>query len=330
LPAVQGSRALNLVLWSIGSLAMLLPWTMPWMALLAGAVLALFNLAAMQDKTKAWSRLLIQCAVVLTGLTLDLKELSHLAVSGLAFALGTIVGVFALGVLGARLLRTEAKLTTLLCSGTAICGGSAIAAVSGVIKATPAATSVAIGVVFLMNAAALFFFPPLGHWLGLTQSQFGTWAAVAIHDVSSVVGAAKQFGGEETLHVATAVKLSRTLWIAPIAIAAGWWFARRDRAMPVDDREGGQSKPVGLAGVVPWFVVGFVIASTVRTFVPTIADATAYTKPISGAMMTLALFWIGCGLSRKTLAAVGWRPLVLALALWAFITVASLIVIRAT
>lgn len=314
------ARTIPLAIWSLASAAMLLPWTKPWMALLAGAALALTNLAAMQDKTKGWSRLLIQVAVVLTGLTLDLKELSHLAVSGLSFALGTIVGVFALGVLGARLLRTDAKLTTLLCSGTAICGGSAIAAVSGVINATPAATSVAIGVVFLMNAAALFIFPALGHWLDLTQAQFGTWAAVAIHDVSSVVGAAKQFGGEETMHVATAVKLSRTLWIAPIAIAAGWWFARQEAQSG--------ARRTSLASIVPWFVVGFVVASTVRTLVPDIASVTQYTQPIGGAMMTLALFWIGCGLSRKTLAAVGWRPFVLALTLWLFISGVSLAVIR--
>jgi uncharacterized integral membrane protein (TIGR00698 family) len=318
LTSANKAPTVNLIVWLLASAAMLLPWTMPWMALLAGAALALLNLAAMQDKTKGWSRLLIQCAVVLTGLTLDLNELSRLAVSGLAFALGTIVGVFALGWAGAKVLKTEAKLTTLLCSGTAICGGSAIAAVSGVINASAAATSVAIGVVFLMNAAALFVFPPLGHWLQLTDAQFGTWAAVAIHDVSSVVGAAKQFGGEETLHVATAVKLSRTLWIAPIAILAGWWFARQS---PEEKRK-------GIGSVVPWFVLGFVIASALRTFVPQMAHVTEYTKPISSAAMTLALFWIGCGLSRKTLAAVGWRPLVLALTLWVFISSVSLLVIR--
>ena len=211
----------------------------------------------------------------------------------------------------------DQKLCTLISSGTAICGGSAIAAVGSTIRASGTHMSVAIGVVFILNAIGLWVFPSLGHALNLSQHQFGVWSAVAIHDVSSVVGAASAYG-KEALEVATAVKLSRTLWIVPVAIVAAWFF-RKELA----GKESHSRLPV------PWFILLFVLASVVGTSLM----APGLAHGLSDAArrgMNIALLLVGLGLSRKALASVGVRPLVLAVALWVFISVVALAVVRAT
>lgn len=319
-------------------------WAKPEFALAAGIVLALAGLGAFEKQAKTISRWLIQIIVVLVGLRIDLGEVVRLGGVGLLLGTGVIGTTFGAGLVLARVLRTEGQVTTLLCSGTAVCGGSAIAAVGSAIGAAAPAMAVSLGVVFILNAAALYVMPLVGDALGMNASQFGTWAGLAIHDYSSVVAAARAWddahaaAGAEALargaeQAATVTKGTRVLWIMPIAVGAAWWSRRPG------ERPGGEGKRrFGLP--VPWFIIGFLIASAVRTMLPAevLADdgavlfrrasMEAAVKLWTGVAMSAALFLIGAGLSRGTLAAVGWRALVLGVALWMVIGVGSLLVVR--
>jgi uncharacterized integral membrane protein (TIGR00698 family) len=232
-----------------------------------------------------------------------------------------VLTTFALGIGLGRMLRTGRELTALISSGTAICGGSAIAAVGATIRARGASISMALGAVFILNAVSLYVFPQIGEGLEMTPRQFGAWAGIAIHDVSSVVGAASAFrrGTEEgalALEMATVIKLSRVLWIVPVCLVAAWIFRAR--------REGG-----GAVSLVPWYIPLFLVAAAARTLIPQLEGAADEVLLISKRGMTLALFLIGAGLTRSALAAVGWRPLVQGIILWLVIAVGSLGVIVA-
>jgi uncharacterized integral membrane protein (TIGR00698 family) len=303
----------------------LTPWATPAIALAVGIVVALTGLGAFEALGKKWSRILIQVSVVLLGLRLPFDKLVETGLGGLAFAAGTIIGALALGWLLGRLLKVEGKVATLLSSGTAICGGSAIGAVGAAIAASASQMAVAMGTVFLLNGAALYIFPLIGHALGLSEVQFGTWAGVAIHDVSSVVGAARGYhttdpGSTIAAETATVVKLSRVIWIFPIAMAAAWWW------------RGEESKrsPAGF----PWFILGFIAASAARTFIPPVKNlATEHSGAIAYAAtagMTLALLLIGTGLSVKAIKGVGWRAMAMGVALWLALAGASLGVVMGT
>ncbi|MGD9689315.1 MAG: YeiH family protein [Phycisphaerales bacterium] len=321
-------------------------------ALALGLILALLNLTAWEPLAKRSSRLLIQVSIVLLGFSIDLHEVVRAGATGMLFAAGTIAGSFALGALVGRWLKIDAKLTTLLSSGTAICGGSAIAATGAVIRASDAQMSVALAAVFLLNAVALYLFPPIGHALSLSQTQFGAWAAIGIHDMSSVVGAGRMYG-DEALATATVIKLARVLWIVPVGLLAGWIVRRAERraatagttdpaqpASPAAPR----SLPAMLGALVPWFIVLFLAASLARTALPSIAAArfdlswgdqgvaspADLLKTIAKQLMVLALFLIGSGLSRKALAEVGWRPFALGIILWVSLSTAALALVRAT
>lgn len=309
----------------LGAAFSLSPWCSGPLALGLGIALALPGLTAWSGPSKRFSRLLIQVCIVLLGLAIDLHRVQQAGVGGLAFAAGTIVLVFALGAALGRLLGVPGTLGTLLSSGTAICGGSAIAATSRVIRADDSDTSIALAAVFVLNAIALFVFIPVGHWLAMSQEQFGTWAAVAIHDMASVVAAGKEYG-PAALEQATVVKLTRVLWIVPVAAACGWAASRR---APGAGAPGGNGW-AAVRGALPWFIVLFVLASAVRTYVPGVGAHEATVKAAAKAGMTLALFLIGCGLSRAAVERVGARPFVMAAALWVVLSVVSLLVVRAT
>lgn len=310
------SPAFGPPLFALGALASVVIASPP-LSLAAGLVLALAAPGTWSAPARSWSRRLIQAAVVLLGFRMDLGEVARAGLSGMAFAAGTIVGTFALGAALGRLLRTDRTVTTLLSAGTAICGGSAIAATSSAIGAGAPSTAVAMAVVFLLNAVALYAFPPIGHALGLTQPQFGAWAAVAIHDVSSVVGAAQVYGDEALQH-ATAIKLTRALWIAPVVLLAGMLVRR-----PAAD---GARRRVP----VPWFIFLFVLAAAVRPFVPGGGDTTRVLGIVARAFMSLALFLIGSGLSVSAVRSVGWRALAQGVAMWLVLSVVALLVVRAT
>jgi uncharacterized integral membrane protein (TIGR00698 family) len=305
----------------------LTPWAAPWSALTAGVAVALLGLSAFEKISKPVARYLIQVSVVLLGLRLPFDKLLDTGAGGLAFAAGTILGALALGWLLGRALRIDGKVAALVSSGTAICGGSAIAAVGSAIAATGAQMAVAMGTVFLLNGAALYLFPLIGHALNLSETQFGVWAGVAIHDVSSVVGASSSYHVTDphsavAAETATVVKLSRVIWIVPIAAGAAWIWRGLGRA---------GAKP---KSPVPLFIIGFILASAARTFIDPVtraADANADAiKYVASAGMTLALFLIGAGLSKKAIASVGWRPLAMGVILWAALAGASLGVVMGT
>lgn len=292
------------VLFVLAGIAAAGPWSRPDAALLAGIVLGLSGLTAFAAQGKKVSRWLIQACVVMLGLRLDLRDLGRSAAEGLGLALGTIAGALVLGWLLGKLLRTGKEISTLVSSGTAICGGSAIAAVGAAIGASAGTMAVATGAIFVLNAIGLWAFPPIGHALHLTDVEFGQWAGVALHDIASVGGAARAYNPASSVALDTAnvVKLTRVVWIFPLAVGASRLFRR--------DGTGKGGAPF------PWFVVGFVVASAVRTVLPQVQEAESAIKAVAGVGFQAALFLIGAGLTQATLAKVGWRALAQAAVLW--------------
>ncbi|MHC5936390.1 YeiH family protein [Nostoc sp.] len=292
----------------------LTPWASPPIALMLGILLALTHENPFHRISRPVAKYLLEASVIVLGFGMNLAVVLKAGASGALFAVGSITATFILGYFLGKWLKIPIKASALISAGTAICGGSAIAAVSSVINAAESEISVAMGTVFVLNAVALFVFPPLGHALHLTQAQFGTWSGVAIHDISSVVGAASHYG-QSALYTATAVKLSRALWIVPISAAASYIFQRQQT-------KSGESvihKPQ-----VPWFIGFFILASVVRTFIPEVASWSPVVTHVSEAGLTLTLFLIGAGLSQRMLKAVGWKPMLQGVVLWIFISATSL------
>jgi uncharacterized integral membrane protein (TIGR00698 family) len=274
-------------------------------------------LASFNHKASKW---LLQACVVLLGFGMNLPVVLHLGLDGSLFAAVTIGATLSLGWWLGKTLSLDGRTTALVSVGTAICGGSAIAAVSSVIAATEAEIAVSIGTIFLLNAVALYLFPMLGHMLHLSQGQFGLWAGVAIHDISSVVGAGLSYG-TGALNTATAVKLSRSLWIVPLTLAIAFGVSQRARAAA--GPENGNQKPMAkIAG--PWFIGLFLLASLMRSYVPIIQTWTPQISEVAHRGMVAVLFLIGTSLSIGALRAVGWKTVTVGLALWIFISVSSL------
>lgn len=284
-------------------------------ALVAGCVLGLTAGNPYKVQTKPVAKRLLQASVVLLGFSMDIGKVAQEGRSGLGFSLVSITAIFALGWFLQRMLKIRPITGLLVSAGTAICGGSAIAAVSSVVDAPEEDVTVSVGTVFLLNAVALLIFPVIGHLLGLTQNQFGVWAGIAIHDIASVVGAGTAYG-PESLDVATAVKLSRVLYLIPITLIVAWFYRRS---------KGGEERN---AIQIPWFVGLFLLASLLRSFIPTVAEASLGIKHVASAGFALSLFLIGAAISRSTLKSVGVRPLALGSLLWLFISVASLIAVK--
>lgn len=259
-------------------------------------------------------RLLLQTSVVLLGFGMDLGSVFRVGLHGIVFAALTIFATFTLGYWLARLLDINRKTSLLISAGTAICGGSAIAAVGTAVEADRGEMSVAMGAVFILNAVALYLFPALGHLLHLSQGQFGTWAGVAIHDVSSVAGAGAAYG-EVALKTAMVVKLSRVLWIVPVTLLAAT-LSRRREAAKVRGRM-----------ALPWFILGFLLASFAGGWVPPLrhlAPALAY---LAKSGFAATLFCIGASLSVAAIRAVGYKPLLQGVVLWLFISSVGLLAV---
>jgi uncharacterized integral membrane protein (TIGR00698 family) len=261
-------------------------------------------------RISAKSRLLLQVSVVGLGFGMNLTSLLVAGKIGLDFTVVTIAATMIAGWFVGRLLRIDGDTSLLVSAGTSICGGSAIVAVGSALEADARAMSVALAIVFSLNAIALFVFPPLGHVLGLSQYDFGLWAAIAIHDTSSVVGAAAKYG-EEALAVATTVKLVRTLWILPLALILA--LIKRRKAAVV---------------AFPWFILFFVGAAAVRTLWPEHESAYKLIKRAAVAGLTLSLFFIGAGLSREALKLAGVRPMLQGVALWILVAALGLLTVR--
>ncbi len=297
----------------------------PGVALALGIGVAVLGEHPFPRGGKVGAKVLLQVAVILLGFGMDLRVMVRAGITGAGMAAGTIAVTFVVGWVVARWLRIERVTSMLISAGTAICGGSAIAAVGSVVGAEEGEMSVAMGTVFVLNAAALYVFPIVGHWVGMTPGQFGEWAGVGIHDVSSVVGAASVYGGG-ALATATAVKLSRALWIVPVGVVAAWLCGERVRGVEGSAHDFEAKRPARGRGKlqVPWVIAGFVLACVVRTFVPGVAGIVPMTGRVAGAAMGVTMFLIGAGLSMKALRAVGVRPLVLGVVLWGVIGVGSL------
>jgi uncharacterized membrane protein YadS len=313
------------------------PWASPPLALALGMAFALTLENPYHHLAKHAAKVLLQACVVGLGFGMNLAVVLRAGKSGMLFAAGSITGTLALGYVAGKWLKINGKTSALISAGTAICGGSAIAAVGSVIGAAEGEMTVAMGTVFLLNAVALYVFTILGHALHLSQTQFGTWAGVAIHDISSVVGAASRYG-LPALQTATAVKLSRALWIVPVAVAAALTFRRRAPHLAPAKAGGVTSTtvgfdphqtPLGAQGKlqVPWFIGLFLLASVARSFVPGVAGAAPALSHLATVGLTLTLFLIGAGISRKTLKTVGWKPMAQGVLLWLAISAGSLFVI---
>lgn len=290
----------------------LTPWASPPLALALGLTLALTVGHPYPAANSKATKLLLQLSVIGLGFGMNLMTVVKAGRTGIVFTIATIAGTLLLGYLAGRALKVTPATAHLISSGTAICGGSAIAAVGPVVGATDEEMSVSLGTVFVLNAVALFVFPAIGTALHLSQLQFGVWSAIAIHDTSSVVGAAAKYGAE-ALQIATTVKLTRALWIVPLTLATAFFFKRKSARV-----------------TIPWFILGFLIASLLRTYVAAPAVVWETLVRIARAGLTVTLFLIGAGLSRKSLAAVGARPLILGVLLWIAISAVSLWAVIAT
>ena len=282
------------------------------LALLCGLAFALIFPNPYPKFNKKTSKYLLQVAVVCLGFNMNLQESLKSGSEGMLFTVVSVVGVMALGVLVGYWLHINRKTAYLISSGTAICGGSAIAAVGPVLKANENEMAVSLGVIFILNSLGLFIFPPLGHLFEMTQQQFGTWAAIAIHDTSSVVGAGEAYG-EEALQIATLIKLTRALWIIPLAIATMFIF--RDKTAKIS---------------IPWFIFIFVLAMVVNTYVTLPAWFVSSMVWIAKRGMVVTLFLIGASLSIASIRSVGVKPLLQAVLLWIVISVSSLFVVLET
>ena len=232
--------------------------------------------------------------------------------NGMLFTIASVVGVMIIGVVVGRMMHINRKTSYLISSGTAICGGSAIAAVGPTLKADEDEMAVSLGVIFILNAIALFIFPPIGHFFELNEIQFGTWAAIAIHDTSSVVGAGEAYG-QLALQTATLIKLTRALWIIPLAIVTMFIF--RDNSKKIS---------------IPWFIFLFIIAMLINTYCNLSDELTSSIAWLAKKGLILTLFFIGASLSLATIKHIGIKPLILATILWFIIGVGSFIVVIST
>lgn len=283
-------------------------WVTPPVALFLGLLFALTCGQAHPKFNKKTSKYLLQYSVVGLGFGMNLQASLASGKEGMEFTLISVIGTIIIGMLiGRKLLKVNRNTSYLISSGTAICGGSAIAAVGPVIKAKDSEMSVALATIFVLNAVALFIFPILGHIIGLDQQQFGTWAAIAIHDTSSVVGAGAAYG-EQALEVATTVKLTRALWIIPVALATSLIFK-------------GDGKKIS----IPWFILFFIVAIILNTYVldsiPQVGNAIA---GFARKGLIITMFFIGASLSRDVLKQVGFKPFVQGVILWLIISICSL------
>lgn len=292
----------------IPALAVLSSWVTPPVALFLGLVFALTCGQAYPTFNKNVSKKLLQYSVIGLGFGMNLHASLASGKEGMLFTIVSVFGTLLIGMfIGCKLLKINRNTAYLISSGTAICGGSAIAAVGPIIKAKDSDMSMALATIFILNAIALFLFPALGHWLGMTQQEFGTWAAIAIHDTSSVVGAGAAYG-EEALQVATTIKLTRALWIIPLALLTAVIFRSEGKKISI-----------------PWFILFFIVAMLLNTYVLTdIPQVGQFIYGIARKGLVITMFFIGASLSIDTIKSVGIRPLLQGILLWLVISAGSL------
>jgi len=287
----------------------LFPVISPPIALLLGLFVANFSGHPFLALNHKATRILLQMSVVGLGFGMNVHSAVAAGKEGFAFTVGSIIMTIVLGTLLGKWFKIQKNTSHLISCGTAICGGSAIAAIAPVIQSDEKQTSVALGVIFILNSIALFVFPFVGHWLQMSQTDFGLWCAIAIHDTSSVVGAANKYG-VEALQVATTVKLARALWIIPVALITAVVFKNKTSKLKI-----------------PYFIGFFILAMICNTYFSPITKVAPYLVTIAKAGLTVTLFLIGAGLSRNVLKSVGMMPLLQGIILWVCIAVGTLLAI---
>ncbi|MFV5693190.1 YeiH family protein [Flavobacterium sp. LT1R49] len=281
----------------------------PPIALLLGLIVANLSGHPFLHLNHKATNILLQVSVVGLGFGMNVNSALSAGKEGFIFTIASIFSTLILGTFLGKWLKIEKKTSHLISCGTAICGGSAIAAIAPVLKSDEKQTSIALGVIFILNSVALFLFPAVGHWLDLSQKEFGLWCAIAIHDTSSVVGAASKFG-PEALQIATTVKLARALWIIPVALLTAIIFKNKSSRIKI-----------------PYFIGLFILAMVMNTYVSQTAIVAPYLVSIAKIGLTLTLFLIGAGLNRNILKSVGVKPLFQGLLLWVFIAIGTLLTI---
>jgi len=285
-------------------------WLSPPLALSAGILFGFVFPHPFAAQSRNAARFLLQASVVGLGFGMNLHEVLKAGRSGFFYTAISISFAIALGMALGRMLQVRGNSSFLITTGTAICGGSAIAAIGPILQANEEEMAVSLGAVFILNSVALLIFPPIGSGLHLSQTQFGLWAALAIHDTSSVVGAASKYG-PQALVIGTTVKLARALWIVPLALLTAALKRSKTRVQ------------------LPWFILFFCLAAVVNTYLPNFSRASHALNTFGRLGLTATLFLIGTGLSRETLRQVGWRPLLQAILLWIVVGCGSLYLIRA-
>ena len=286
-------------------------WVTPPVALFLGLIFALSSGQVHPKFNKKVSKYLLQYSVVGLGFGMNLQASLASGKEGMEFTVISVVGTMLIGwFIGRKFLKVDRDTSYLISSGTAICGGSAIAAVGPVLRAKDTEMSVALGTIFILNAIALFIFPVIGHALDMSQQEFGTWAAIAIHDTSSVVGAGAAYG-EEALQIATTIKLTRALWIIPLALITSFVFKSKGQKISI-----------------PWFIFFFILAMVFNTYVLNSSETGIMIgegiNSLARKTLTITLFFIGASLSRDVLKAVGIKPLIQGVLLWVTISVSTL------
>lgn len=293
----------GLIIFFLLAILSLFPFVSAPIALLMGILF--INTFKTQIKNLGdYTKKVLQYSIVGLGYSINLRTAVEAGSNGFLFTVLSIILVFVFGLIFGKFLGIDRKIRELIAVGTAICGGSAIAAISPIIKAENNQNSVALGIVFLLNALALLIFPYIGEYFEMSQHQFGIWAAIAIHDTSSVVGAASKFG-DEALQVATTVKLARALFIIPIAIIFSMVYKKETKVK------------------FPMFILYFVIAIILNTYLPFLKNITPYLSEISKSGLKLALFLIGTGLSFSHFKVIGVKPFILGISLWFLISLVS-------
>lgn len=290
----------------------LFPFFSPPLALFCGIVLSLIGIHSPIPNTGKLTKYLLQASIVLMGFGMSLTEVLETGKTGFVITAVTVFVTFLVGILLGKIFKVDKTISLLVSGGTSICGGSAIAAIAPVINAKNNQISFALVVIFVLNAIALFIFPMIGHWLNMDQTHFGYWAAIAIHDTSSVVGACATYG-DVALQTGTTVKLTRTLWIIPLAFFIS--LMNRNKTSKI---------------TIPWFILFFLLAIIAVTYIPGLDTINEYLVYLGRRGMTISLFFIGASIKLSEVKTVGIYPFLQGICLWIVISVLSLVWILMT
>lgn len=302
---IKEKPSFNNWLYSLIIILCMMPFVSPAISLFTGLMLSLIGIR--HENLHQYTSPLLQISIVLLGFGMNLSEVVSASKNGFLETLISVTIVMGLGTLLGKLLKIEKNTSLLIATGTAICGGSAIAAVAPIINSKNYQSSFALIVVFVLNALALFLFPFIGHQLGLSQTVFGNWAAIAIHDTSSVVGAGALYG-EKALQIATTVKLIRALWIIPLSIVLAF-LVKNDHKKSIK---------------FPWFILLFVLAIVFAYIFPNFQVSYKHFSWLGNRGMVIALFLIGSNITVSDIKKSGLKSFLLGITLWMIIAVGSL------